>query len=57
MRKEKAVQWYTQGGYKSVIFIPSTPGSVLQRRYQEEINRYDIKIRVMEKAGRSTRMW
>ena len=55
MKKEKAVRWYTKGGYESVIFVPSTPGSVLQRRYQEEINRHDIKIRVVEKAGRSVK--
>ena len=55
MKKEKAVQWYTQRGYESVIVVPSSPGSVLQRRYQEEINRHDIKIRVVEKAGRSVK--
>ena len=55
MKKKRAVRWYTQGRYESVIFVPSTPRSVLQRQYQEEINRHDIKIRVVEKAGRSVK--
>ena len=55
MKKKKAVGWYQQGGYESVIFVPSTPNSVLQRRYQAEINRQGIKIRVVEKAGRSVK--
>ena len=50
-----AVQWFTQGGYQSVIFVPSTPGSVLQLRHQEEINWHCIKICVVEKAGRSVK--
>ena len=53
MKREKAVGWYKRGGYESIIFVPSTPSSVLQRRYQAEINRHDMKIRVVEKAGRS----
>ena len=55
MKKEKALRWYMQGGYESVIFVLSTLESVLQRRYQEEINRHSIKIRVVEKAGRSVK--
>ena len=55
MKREKAVGWYKRGGYESVIFVPSTPESVLQRRYQAEINRHGVKIRVVEKSGRSVK--
>ena len=55
LKKVKAMQWYTQGGYESVIFVPSTPGSVLQRRYHEEINWHGIMIGVVKKAGRSVK--
>ena len=55
MKKEKAVGWYKRGGYESVIFVPSTPDSLLQRRYQAEIVRQGIKIRIMDKAGRSAK--
>ena len=30
MKKEKVVEWYKRGGYKLVVFILSTPNSVLQ---------------------------
>ena len=36
-----------------VIFSPYTPGSVLQQKYQSEVDRQGIRIRVVEKAGRS----
>ena len=52
-KTEKANTWYGRGGYESVIFVPSTPDSVLQQRYQSEIDRRRLKIRVVEKAGRS----
>lgn len=52
-KAEKANTWYKRGGYESVIFVPSTPESVLQKRYQAEIDRRGLKIRVVEKAGRS----
>ena len=53
MKMEKAVGWYMRGGYESLIFVPSTQNSLLQRRYQAEIDRPGIKIRIVEKAGRS----
>ena len=52
-KKNKVNDWYGQGGYQSVIFVPSTPGSVLQQRYQSEVDRQGLRIRVVEKAGRS----
>ena len=54
-KREKVNTWYGRGGYESVIFVPSTPDSVLQQRYQEEIDRRGLKIRVVEKSGRSVK--
>ena len=50
-RKEKRKTWYTKGGYKSVLFIPATPNSELRDRLQQEINRMEIKIKVIERSG------
>ena len=42
-REEEKVQkkdnWYKKGGDESVIFVPATPCSELQRKYQQEIKR------------------
>jgi len=50
-KKRKKKSWYEKGGYKSVIFIPSTPQSILKKRYEEEIKKTDIQIKVIEQAG------
>ena len=52
-KKDKITSWYGRGGYESVIFVPSTPDSILQKRYQSEVDRQGLRIRVVEKAGRS----
>ena len=49
----KVVDWYKAGGYESVMFVQSTPKSILKRRFQEEIDKSGLKVRVLEKAGRS----
>ena len=54
-KKEKRLGWYKRGGYDSVIFIQSTPGSELKRRFQAEVDRSGLRIRVVEKAGRSVK--
>ena len=40
-----------EGGNEAVIFVPATPNSKLQRRYQKDIKRQGLKIKVVEKAG------
>ena len=45
--------WCGRGGYRSVIFVPSTPGSVLPKRYQSDVDRQGLQMTVFEKAGRS----
>ena len=47
--------WYLKGGYESVIFVPSTPDSILQQRYQSDVNCQGLRIRVVEKAGWSVK--
>ena len=50
-KKKKKKDWYEKGGYKSVIFVPSTPESNLKRRYECEIKKTNLKIKVVEQAG------
>ena len=52
-KKVKKRNWYSKGGFKSVIFVPCTPASDLKKRYQWQIQRSGLKIRVVERAGRS----
>eukprot|EP00794_Sanderia_malayensis_P013424 gene13424-14803_t len=52
-KKNRVLNWYKNGKYDSVIFIQSTPGSELKSKYQNEIDRCGVRIRVVEKAGRS----
>ena len=35
------------------MFIQSSPGSELKRKFQAEVDRSNLRIRVVEKAGRS----
>ena len=60
-REKKKLQnktnWYKKKNtnknknYKSVIFIPATPKSQLQKQYTKIINKHRLKIKVIEKAG------
>ena len=50
-KKKKKKSWYEKGGYKSVIFVPSTPQSTLKKKYEAEINKTRLKIKVVEQAG------
>ena len=52
-KTDKKGGWYKKGGYDSVIFVAATPGSELKTVLQEEVNRSEFKIRVVETAGRS----
>jgi hypothetical protein len=47
----KKENWYKENGDESVIFVPPTPGSELQRRYRREIKRQGFKVKVVEKSG------
>ena len=51
-KKEKRKKnWYTKGEYKPVIFIAATPNSELAKKLQGEINKTDVKLKVIEKSG------
>ena len=52
-KAKKKITWYEKGGYKSVIFIKATPGSMLKKRYEEEIKKTSLRIKVVEQAGTS----
>ena len=43
--------WYKRSGDEAVIFVPATPGSQLQKKYQGEIRNQGYKIKVVEKTG------
>ena len=55
-RKEKAEKkkgWYKEGGFDSVLFVSMTPNSELKRAYEKEIRRSGLRIKVVERTGRS----
>ena len=47
----KKSSWYKRGGNEAVIFVPATPNSQLHKKYQTEIKRQVLKVKVVEKAG------
>ena len=52
-KEAKRKNWYKKGGYKSVIFVPSTPNSELLKRMRQKVEESGIKVKLVEKAGRS----
>ena len=42
---------FKEGGFDSVLFVPSTPDGKLKRAYQKEITRSGHRIKVVEKTG------
>ncbi len=52
MEEKRKKNWYSKGGYKSVMFITATPNSELRGKLQAEISKTDIKITVIEKSGK-----
>ena len=59
-KKNKKINWYKDGGksnnkYKSVLFVPPTPGGILARELkirEEELNRNSQeRIKIVEKGG------
>ena len=46
--------WFSkQGKYKSVFYVDATPNSLLAEKCQKILNKYDVRIKVMEKPGES----
>ena len=52
-KKHKMKNWYKLGGAESVIFVPQTHNSELKKRYDRRIKETKLKIKVIEKPGRS----
>ena len=52
-KREGKTNWYKKGdsSTKSVLFVPATPNSELQRSFKNIINKHQIEIKVVEKAG------
>lgn len=50
-KEMKKRSWYRVGGFDSVLFVPSTPGSTLKRMYRKVIKKSGIRIRVVERTG------
>ena len=50
-KEEKGKNWFDTGKYESVLFVPATPESELQKKMQEQLNRSKIKMKVIEKSG------
>ena len=51
LKEQKKRNWYKEGGFDSVLFVPSTPDGKLKRAYQKEITRSGHRIKVVEKTG------
>ena len=52
-KRKKRSGWFRKGGYRSVLFIPSTPGSELKRRCENIIKASKTEIKIVEKCGRT----
>ena len=50
-KSRKKTEWYTKGGFESVIFIPATPDSKLKKRYEDTVRKTQFKFKVVEKSG------
>ena len=52
-KEKKKNEWYRRGGFDSVVFVPSTPDGKLKRMYQTEIRKSGLRIKVVERTGRT----
>ena len=53
LKDAKKKNWYKRGGYDSVIFVPCTPNSELLKRMKDKVDDSGLKIKLIEKSGRS----
>ena len=52
-KENKMKNWYKQGGFDSVLFVPTTKNGKLRRMYQHVIQNSGIRMRVVERTGRT----
>ena len=50
-KRKKQDTWYKKGGYDSVIFVPATSKSILKQRYEREVRRIGLNIKILEQSG------
>ena len=50
-KEKKKKEWYTKGGFESVIFVPATPNSTMKKSCEAVIKRTSFKVKVVEKSG------
>ena len=52
-KEEEKKIWYKRGGFDSVLFVPATPEGKLKRMYEEIVRGSGIRMKVVEKTGRT----
>ena len=52
-KEEKKKSWYKQGGFDTVLFIPTTPDGKLKGMYEKAIRKSGIRMKVVERTGRT----
>ena len=49
--QKKKKNWYRNGGFVSVLFIPKTPDGKLKKMHENEIQKSGMRIKVVERTG------
>ena len=52
-KRNKQRNWYKDGGFDSVLFVSMTPNSELRKEYEKEIRKSGLRIKVVERTGRT----
>jgi hypothetical protein len=50
-KEQKKKNWYRNGGFDSVLFIPKTPDEKLKKMHENEIQKSGMRIKVVERTG------
>ena len=50
-KERKKKDWYKRGGYETVIFVPCTQDSMLLKKLQRNIDKSQLQVKLIEKAG------
>ena len=52
-KEQKRKDWYRTGGFDTVLFTAMTPNGKLKKMYENEIRRSGLRIKVVERSGRT----
>ena len=55
-KRTKKENWFKKKGEDTVIFIPATPNSELKKEFDRVIRKGEIKIKVVERAGKNSKV-